>query len=52
MAWIPCARKAEEGSPFCRKHGDAVMGAMLWVLMHGEPVDEVEKLGEAWGKKK
>ena len=29
-------RKAEEGSAFCRKHGDALLGAMLGLLVHGE----------------
>jgi len=39
-AWIPCVRNAEEGSAFCRKHGDAVFGAMLGMLVYGEVVKE------------
>ena len=47
-AWIPCVRKAEEGSAFCRRHGDAILGAMLGALVYAEAVDEVEHLcGEA-----
>jgi hypothetical protein len=46
MAWIPCVRKAESGSPFCRKHGDAIFGAMLGALVHEEPVNEMVSLGE------
>ena len=45
MAWIPCVRKAETGSPFCRRHGDAVFGAMLGALVYGEPVNEVVRFG-------
>jgi hypothetical protein len=37
-------RKAEEGSAFCKKHGDAIFGAMLGALVYMEPVDEVEHL--------
>lgn len=44
MAWIPCVRKAEEGSAFCRRHGDAIFGAMLGALVHAEPVNEMEHL--------
>jgi hypothetical protein len=42
MAWIPCVRRAEEGSEFCRRHGDAIFGAMLGVLVRTEPGKEVE----------
>ncbi|MGB7434701.1 MAG: hypothetical protein WBR26_03305 [Candidatus Acidiferrum sp.] len=44
--WIPCARRAEEGALYCRKHGDAVFGAMLGALVYQEPVKTVERLGE------
>ena len=44
MAWIPCVRKAEEGSAFCRRHGDAFFGAMLGALVYAEPVWEMEHL--------
>ena len=43
-AWLPCARKAEAGSVFCKRHVDAIFGAMLGALMYGEPVNEVEHL--------
>ena len=42
MAWIPCVRKAEEGSAYCRRHGDAIYGAMLGALVNGHPRVEVE----------
>jgi len=44
MAWIPCMRQAEAGSPFCRRHADAIFGAMLGAVVHSEPVMEVEHL--------
>jgi len=43
-AWVPCVRKAEEGTPFCQRHGDAVFGAMLGALVYREPVNEVLSL--------
>jgi len=43
-AWIPCARRAEAGSAFCRKHGDAIFGVMLGALVHQQPVAEVEHM--------
>lgn len=49
MAWIPCARKAERGSKFCRKHGDAVIGAMLWALVNEEPAEELVHFCEEAG---
>ena len=39
-------RKAEEGSRFCRRHGDAILGAMLGALVYSEPVNEVVSLRE------
>jgi len=39
-AWIPCVRKAERGSGFCRHHGDAIFGAMLGAIVYEKPVDE------------
>jgi hypothetical protein len=41
-AWIPCLRRAEPGSLFCLKHGDAIVGALLGLFVAAEPVDEVE----------
>jgi hypothetical protein len=41
--WLPCARKAEQGSPFCRRHGDAILGAILGLLMSAEPLSQREK---------
>jgi len=40
MAWIPCARKAGEGSAFCKRHADAILGAMLGALVCPELVNE------------
>ena len=37
-------RKAEEGSAFCRRHGDAIFGAMLGALTYAEPVGEPETI--------
>ncbi len=37
-------RKTERGSAFCRRHGDAIFGAMLGALVHSEAVNEVEYL--------
>jgi hypothetical protein len=39
-AWIPCARKAEEGTGFCRRHGDAIFGVMLGAIVYEAAVDE------------
>jgi len=35
-------RKAEEGSAFCRRHGEAIFGAMLGALTYADPVAEPE----------
>lgn len=43
-AWLPCARKAEAGSLFCKRHGEAIFGAMLGALMYGKAVNEIEHL--------
>jgi hypothetical protein len=37
-------RKAEARSSFCKKHGEAIFGALLGALTYGEPVDEIEHL--------
>jgi hypothetical protein len=37
-------RRAEEGSAFCKKHGDAIFGEMLGALVYMEAVNEVEHL--------
>jgi hypothetical protein len=44
MAWIPCVRRAKEGSRFCRRHGEAIFGAMLGALVYEEGVEEMVHL--------
>jgi hypothetical protein len=39
-AWLPCVHKAERGSHFCRRHGDAIFGALLGALVYAEPLDQ------------
>ena len=39
-AWIPCVRKAEAGTGFCRRHGDAIFGVMLGAIVYEKAVDE------------
>ena len=39
-AWIPCVQKAEGESGFCRRHGDAIIGAWLGAVVHDESSDE------------
>ncbi len=39
-AWIPCAQKAEAESGFCRRHGDAIFGAMLGAMVSAKAGDE------------
>jgi hypothetical protein len=45
-AWVPCVRRAEEGSRFCSRHARAIEGAVLGALMHAEAKDEVVTLYE------
>ena len=45
-AWVPCARRAEEGSRFCTRHARAIEGAVLGALMHAEARDEAVTLHE------
>jgi len=45
-AWVPCARKAEAGSAFCRKHGDAAFGMMLGALVYAPARNEMQHLCE------
>jgi hypothetical protein len=33
-AWVPCARRAAQGSRFCRSHEDAVDGVVLGLLVN------------------
>lgn len=33
---MPCVRKVETGTRFCRRHEDAVVGAMLGALVQAE----------------
>src|ERR1700731_2837921 len=46
MAWVPCARMAEDGSRFCARHARAVEGAVLGALIHAEARDEAVTLYE------
>jgi hypothetical protein len=51
-AWIPCVRTAEEGSGFCRRHEDAILGAMLGALVLEKAVDEaVHVEAEKWPRR-
>ena len=45
-AWLPCLRAAEVGEKFCRRHGDAITGAVFGALMYGPAVDEEVKIVE------
>jgi hypothetical protein len=48
-AWIPCVQKAEAESRYCRRHGDAIFGAMLGAIVYEKAVDEaVEVEAEKW----
>jgi hypothetical protein len=35
-------RKAETGTAFCRRHGDAIFGAMLGALRYLKSLEEIE----------
>ena len=35
--WVPCIRRRQCGSLFCRRHEDAVNGAVLGLWVHGFP---------------
>jgi len=53
-AWIPCGRYAVKHSAFCKRHADAMHGAVLglWVKDFFEPVEPGEKQsGKASGIK-
>ncbi len=51
-AWIPCVRKAEAESGFCRRHGEAIFGAMLGAIVYEKAVDEVVEIeAEKWPRK-
>lgn len=51
-AWIPCVRKAERESGFCRRHGDAIFGAMLGAIVYEKAVDEaVHVEAEKWPRR-
>jgi hypothetical protein len=39
-AWIPCVRRAESQTGFCRRHGDAIFGVMLGAIVYEKAVDE------------
>jgi hypothetical protein len=36
-AWKPCVRRALRGHKYCRIHGDAVLGAVLGLLVKDFP---------------
>ena len=44
-AWIPCGRYAVKHSAFCKRHADAMHGAVLglWVKRFFEPAEPGEK---------
>jgi hypothetical protein len=53
-AWIPCGRYAVDHSAFCKRHADAMHGAVLglWVKDFFEPAEPGEKqTRNAAGKK-
>ncbi len=37
QAWVPCSRRRQCGSLYCRRHEDAVNGAILGLWAHGFP---------------
>jgi len=39
-AWCSCRKPAAPGSVFCKRHGDAVDGAVLGMLVHGYGLGE------------
>jgi hypothetical protein len=41
-AWLPCRGKAQPGSAFCKKHSDAIFGAMLGAFQYSQPIDTIE----------
>ena len=41
-AWVRCARRAEKGSRFCRGHEDAIVGAMLGVVVEARAVEKTK----------
>jgi hypothetical protein len=54
--WVPCGLVAADGSYFCKKHGDTVMGGVLglWVagLLEPSAVKDLKIRGDAVQKKK
>jgi len=36
-AWVPCSGRSQCGSLYCRRHEDAVNGAVLGLWVHGFP---------------
>ena len=52
-AWIPCGRNALKHSPFCKRHADAMHGAVLglWVKGFFEPVEQCERRSQAAASK-
>ena len=53
-AWIPCGRYAVKNSAFCKRHADAMHGAVLglWVKGFFEPAEPGEKQSDkSVGKK-
>ena len=52
QAWVPCARQAEEQSLYCRKHGDAIAGAVLGLCVRGSCNANSERTNERGTRKK
>jgi hypothetical protein len=45
-------RRAETGSGYCQRHGDAIFGAMLGAIMYEKAVDEeVHVEAEKWPRR-
>jgi len=45
-------RRAETGSGYCRRHGDAIFGAMLGAIVYEKAVDEeVHVEAEKWPRR-
>ena len=49
--WVPCARRRQRGSFFCRRHEDAVNGAVLGLWAHSLPQNGAEKSTAANARK-
>jgi hypothetical protein len=50
QAWVPCARPAVDKSVFCRKHGEAIAGAVLGFCVNGMLERECDAKGMDTGE--